>query len=245
MAPVHTPPKTIGRCHSAGPSAEAMIIVTGGVLSDTAAGLEQQFSREELEATVEAAHAMGRRVTAHAHAASGATRFLKAGDDSIEHGMLLDDEAIRLLRERGAYFVPTLLAGDFARREAERPDTYLTPNQTAKALEVAHKHLDVVRRAHAAGVKIAFGTDSGVSAHGDNAQEFTLLVRAGMTPLEAIQSATVGAADHLRLASETGRIAPGMAADVIGVIGDPLRDVTVLEDVRFVMKGGKTYMHLR
>jgi imidazolonepropionase-like amidohydrolase len=166
---------------------------------------------------------------------------LRAGGDSIEHGTLLDDEAIRLLRERGAYFVPTLLAGDFLLREAERHDTFLTPNQIAKTREVVPKHLDAVRRAHAAGVKIAFGTDSGVSAHGDNAQEFRLLVQAGMTPLEAIQSATVRAADHLRLASETGRIAPGMAADIIGVIGDPLRDVAVLEDVTFVMKGGRTY----
>ncbi len=214
------------------------ITATGGVLSNTAAGLAQQFSDGELAAIVEAGHRMGRRVTAHAHGGDGVNAFLRAGGDSIEHGTYLDDESIRLFRQNDAYLVPTLLAGDFVARVASSPGNFFTPAQTAKALEAGPKMLDMARRAHAGGVQIAFGTDSGVSAHGDNAQEFALLVRAGMTPLEAIQSATVVAAEHLQLSSEAGRIAPGMPADIVAVDGDPLADVTVLEDMDFVMRAG-------
>lgn len=217
------------------------ITATGGVLSNTAAGLGQQFSDGELAAIVGAAHRMGRRVTAHAHGVDGINAFLRAGGDSIEHGTYLDDESIRLFRREGTWLVPTLLAGDFVARIASGPDNFFTPAQTAKALEAGPRMLDMVRRAHAGGVRIAFGTDSGVSAHGDNAQEFALLVRAGMTPLEAVQSATVGGAAHLRISQEAGRLAPGMPADLIAVTGDPLTDVTVLERVRFVMKGGVVY----
>jgi len=217
------------------------ITATGGVLSNTAAGLGQQFSDEELAAIVGAGHRMGRQVTAHAHGADGINSFLRAGGDSIEHGTYLDAESIRLMRREGVWLVPTLLAGDFVARVASGPDNFLTPAQTAKALEAGPKMLDMARRAYDGGVRIAFGTDSGVSAHGDNAQEFALLVRAGMTPLEAVQSATVGAAAHLRISQEAGRLAPGMPADLIAVTGDPLTDVTVLERVRFVMKGGVVY----
>jgi imidazolonepropionase-like amidohydrolase len=214
------------------------ITATGGVLSNTAAGLAQQFSDAELAAIVEAGHRMGRRVTAHAHGGDGVNAFLRAGGDSIEHGTYLDDESIRLFRQNDAYLVPTLLAGDFVARIASSPGNFFTPAQTAKALEAGPKMLDMARRAHEGGVQIAFGTDSGVSAHGDNAQEFALLVRAGMTPLEAIQSATVVAAEHLQLSSEAGRIAPGMPADIVAVDGDPLADVTALEDMDFVMRAG-------
>ena len=214
------------------------ITATGGVLSNTAAGLAQQFSDAELAAIVEAGHRMGRRVTAHAHGGDGVNAFLRAGGDSIEHGTYLDEESIRLFRQSGAYLVPTLLAGDYVARIASSPGNFFTPAQTAKALEAGPRMLDMARRAHEGGVRIAFGTDSGVSAHGDNAQEFALLVRAGMTPLEAIQSATVVAAEHLGLPSEAGRIAPGMPADIIAVDGDPLADVTVLEDMDFVMRAG-------
>ena len=217
------------------------ITATGGVLSNTAAGLGQQFSDEELAAIVGAAHRMGRRVTAHAHGVEGINAFLRAGGDSIEHGTYLDDESIRLFRREGTWLVPTLMAGDFVGRIASGPDNFFTPAQTAKALEAGPRMLDMVRRAHAGGVRIAFGTDSGVSAHGDNAREFALLVRAGMTPLEAIQSATVNAASHLRISGEAGRIAAGMPADMIAVAGDPLTDVTELERVRFVMRGGVVY----
>lgn len=217
------------------------ITATGGVLSNTAAGLGQQFSDDELAAIIGAAHRMGRQVTAHAHGVDGINAFLRAGGDSIEHGTYLNDESIRLFRREGTYLVPTLLAGDFVTRIARGPDNFFTPAQTAKALQAGPQMLDMVRRAHAGGVRIAFGTDSGVSAHGDNAQEFALLVRAGMTPLQAIQAATVNAAAHLRISQDAGRIAPGMPADLIAVGGDPLTDVTELERVRFVMRGGAVY----
>ena len=217
------------------------ITATGGVLSNTAAGLNQQFTQDELASIVEVAHRMGRQVTAHAHGVDGINAFLQAGGDSIEHGTYLDDESMRLFKTNGAWLVPTLLAGDFVARVASSPDNFFTPAQTAKALEAGPKMLDMAARAHRGGVRIACGTDSGVSAHGDNAQEFALLVRAGLTPLEAIQSATVGAAEHLKISGEAGRIAPGMPADLIAVTGDPLTDVTELERVRFVMKSGQVF----
>lgn len=217
------------------------ITATGGVLSNTAAGLNQQFSDPELAAIVDSAHRMGRQVTAHAHGVDGINAFLRAGGDSIEHGTYLDDQSIRLFKSNGAWLIPTLLAGDFVARIASGPDNFFTPAQTAKALEAGPKMLDMARRAHEGGVKIAFGTDSGVSAHGDNAQEFALLVRAGLSPLEAIQAATVGAAEHLRISNEAGRIAPGMPADIVAVSGDPLTDVTELERMKFVMKSGVVY----
>jgi imidazolonepropionase-like amidohydrolase len=217
------------------------ITATGGVLSNTAAGLNQQFSDDELAAIVGSAHRMGRQVTAHAHGVDGINAFLRAGGDSIEHGTYLDDQSIRLFKSNGAWLIPTLLAGDFVARIASGPDNFFTPAQTAKALEAGPKMLDMARRAHEGGVKIAFGTDSGVSAHGDNAQEFALLVRAGLTPLEAIQAATVGAAEHLRIANEAGKIAVGMPADIVAVSGDPLTDVTELERMKFVMKSGVVY----
>jgi len=217
------------------------ITATGGVLSNTAAGLGQQFSDEELAAIVGAAHRMGRQVTAHAHGADGVNSFLRAGGDSIEHGTFLDAESIRLMRREGVWLVPTLLAGDYVARVASSPDNFFTPAQTAKALEAGPRMLDMARRAHEGGVRIAFGTDTGVSAHGDNAQEFALLVRAGLTPLEAVQAATVGAASHLRISDQAGRIAVGMPADIIAVSGDPLSDVTELERVRFVMRAGAVY----
>ena len=217
------------------------ITATGGVLSNTAAGLAQQFTDAELAAIVEVAHRMGRQVTAHAHGVDGINAFLRAGGDSIEHGTYLDEESIRLFRREGVYLVPTLLAGDFVARVASGPNNFLTPAQTAKALEAGPKMLDMARRAHEGGVRIAFGTDTGVSAHGDNAQEFALLVQAGMTPLEAIQAATVVAAGHLQISGQTGLIAPGRNADIVAVEGDPLTDVTTLEHMAFVMKGGVVY----
>ncbi len=217
------------------------ITATGGVLSQTAAGLAQQFTDEELKAIVQAAHAMGRKVTAHAHGVDGINSFLRAGGDSIEHGTYADADSAELFKQSGAYLIPTLLAGDFVAREAEKPNGFLTPVQAAKAREAGPKMLDMLRRMHAAGVKIAFGTDTGVSAHGDNAQEFALLVKAGMSPLETIRAATINAADHFSLTAEIGSIAAGKAADIIAVDGDPLTNVRELESVDFVMKGGKVY----
>lgn len=217
------------------------ITATGGVLSNTAAGLAQQFSDEELKAIVESAHRMGRRVTAHAHGADGIDSFLKAGGDSIEHGTYLDPEGVALMKKNGAYLVPTLMAGDFVYRVASGPNNFLTPAQSAKALEAGPKMLAMAKRAHDGGVKIAFGTDTGVSAHGDNAGEFGLLVKAGLSPLEAIQTATVNAADHLQISAIAGSLTPGHSADLIAVQGDPLKDVEVLKQVGFVMKAGTIY----
>jgi imidazolonepropionase-like amidohydrolase len=214
------------------------ITATGGVLSNTAAGLGQQFSQPELDAIVDAAHRMGRRVTAHAHGGDGIVSFMKAGGDSIEHGTYLDNEGIALMKKNGAYLVPTLMAGDFVVKIVQGPNNFFTPAQSAKALQAGPLMLDMTRRAHQAGVKIAFGTDTGVSKHGDNAYEFVLLVRAGLTPLQTIQAATVNAADHLQISASTGTLKPGYTADVIAVKGDPLADVSVLQKVSFVMKDG-------
>ncbi|MEO8113731.1 MAG: amidohydrolase family protein, partial [Phenylobacterium sp.] len=201
----------------------------------------QQFSDEELAAIVESAHRMGRRVTAHAHGVDGINAFLKAGGDSIEHGTYLDAESIALFKKNGAYLVPTLMAGDFVARIAAGPNNFHTPAQSAKALQAGPMMLDMARRAHEGGVKIAFGTDTGVSAHGDNAYEFVLLVRAGLTPMEAIQAATVSAADHLQISKDAGALTPGHFADIVAVTGDPLADVAILQKVGFVMKQGVVY----
>ncbi|OIQ63619.1 imidazolonepropionase [mine drainage metagenome] len=184
---------------------------------------------------------MGRRVTAHAHGTDGINAFLKAGGDSIEHGTYLDKDSIALFKKNNAYLIPTLMAGDYVARIASSPGNFFTPAQTAKALEVGPKMLDMARRAHDAGVKIAFGTDTGVSAHGDNAYEFVLLVKAGLTPLEAVQAATVNAADHLQISAQAGALTAGHNADLIAVAGDPLADVSTLQKVGCVMKGGTIY----
>ncbi|MGE0046144.1 MAG: amidohydrolase family protein [Hyphomonadaceae bacterium] len=213
------------------------ITATGGVLSNTAAGVEQQFSDEELRAIVDAAHAMGRRVTAHAHGAGGINAALRAGVDSIEHGSYLDRESIRLLRQGNRYLVPTVLAGVYVGELAERGGV-LTPAQADKARRVSVQLRQMIREARAARVRIAFGTDTGVSPHGQNWREFDLLIEAGYTPIEAIRMATINAADHLQLGEVTGRIASGYAADIIAVDGDPTADITRLHTVPFVMARG-------
>lgn len=213
------------------------ITATGGVLSNTAAGVGQQFSDAELEAIVDAAHAMGRRVTAHAHGVNGINAALRAGVDSIEHGSYIDRESVRLLRQGNRYHVPTLLAGWWVGQLAEQGGT-LTPAQTAKARQVSRDMANMGRFARQNRVRMAFGTDSGVSPHGMNAREFQLLVEAGFTPLQTIQFATVNAADHLQLNGVAGRIGAGYSADIIAVDGNPLEDVSVLMNVSFVMARG-------
>lgn len=217
------------------------IVATGAVLSDAAQGLGQQFTDDEMKAIVETAHMLGRQVTAHAHDAVGINAALRAGVDGIEHGTFLDAESIRLFKAHGAYYQPTLMAGDTVTGWARDPHTFLSPAARDKALIVGPQMIDAARRAHAAGVKMSFGTDSSVSPHGRNAHEFSLLVKAGFTPLEAIQTATTRGADHLRLTSQIGTLAPGKQADMVAVRGDPLADVSVLEHVTFVMKGGEVY----
>ncbi|MBA4802666.1 MULTISPECIES: metal-dependent hydrolase family protein [Euryhalocaulis] len=216
------------------------ITSTGGVLSNTAAGVNQQFFDDELDAIVDTANSMGRYVTAHAHGKDGIDAALEAGVASIEHGTYLDDESIRLFRENNAYLVPTVLAGATVAEYAEQVD-WMTPPQVAKSKQVGPQMLDMLRRAHEGGVKIAFGTDTGVSKHGDNARELGLMVQAGMTPQETLVAATLNAADHLEMADEIGSLEPGKYADLIAVDGDPLSDVTILENVAFVMKGGEVY----
>jgi imidazolonepropionase-like amidohydrolase len=213
------------------------ITATGGVLSNTAAGVGQQLSDPELAAIVDAAHAMGRRVTAHAHGTDGVNAALRAGVDSIEHGTYLDADSIRMLRQGNRYVVPTMMAGWWVGQLAEQGGV-LSPAQAAKARTVGPALVAMVRRARAAGVRIAFGTDTGVSPHGMNAREFQLLVEAGYTPLQTIQFATVAAADHLQLGDVAGRIQAGYSADIITVDGDPLTDVSVLMNVRYVMARG-------
>jgi len=215
------------------------ITATGGVLSNTAAGLEQQFTDEELAAIVDAAHKMGRKVTAHAHGKSGVDAALRAGIDSIEHGTYLDAESIALFKQSGAILVPTVLAGATVTGWTNEP--WLPAPSRAKAAQVGPLMLEMLRRAHEGGVAVAFGTDTGVSRHGDNAREFALMVEAGFTPEEAIRSATVVASEHLEMAKDIGTLEPGKYADLIAVTKDPLKDIRVLEAVEFVMKGGEVY----
>ncbi len=210
---------------------------TGGVMSNTAAGLGQQMSHAELVAIVETAHRLGRKVAAHAHGTDGVNAALRAGVDSIEHGTYLDDESIRLFKAKGSYLVPTLLAGDTVARQAETAEWMPAPVR-AKARTVGPLMVAATRRAHRGGVRIAFGTDSAVSAHGENAREFALLVKAGLTPLDAVRSATVWAAAHIGLEQEVGKLTTGMTADIVAVKGDPLADVASLETISFVMARG-------
>jgi imidazolonepropionase-like amidohydrolase len=210
---------------------------TGGVLSNVAGGLGQQMTSEEMRAVIETAHGFGRKVAAHSHAKEGTAAAVAAGVDTIEHGTFLDEAVIRAMIKRGTWLVPTMLAPVAALQQARAgllpPATIPKAEQAAAAARTSHA------LAIRMGVKIAFGTDTGVSKHGLNAQEFALLVAAGLTPGAAVKTATVNAAEALGRSNEYGRIAPGMAADLIAVHGDPLADVTALEHVDFVMKRGK------
>ncbi len=217
------------------------LTATAGVLSNTSAGLEQQFFEDELTAIMDSAHSMGRKVTAHAHGVNGINAALRAGVDAIEHGTYLDNETIRLFKRYGAFLVPTVLAGVTVAEWAEDPNSHLLPPQRAKAAEIGPKMLDMARRAHQGGVKIAFGTDSGVSKHGENAREFALLVDAGMTPMESIRSATVMGAENLGKSDMLGTIEVGKVGDIVAVDGDPLTDISEMMDIDFVMKEGIAY----
>ena len=218
------------------------LTATGGVLSATAAGTDRQFFDDELKAIVETAHMLGRKVAAHAHGVHGVNAALRAGVDSIEHGTYLDDESIRLFLETGAFLVPTLHAGDTVARLAQE-DGYLPPAVREKAMEVGPRMEGMFTKAHRAGVRIAFGTDCGVGPHGDNAREFQLMVAAGMSPSDAIVSATINAAELLGLSNDIGTIEPGKRADIIAVSGDPIEDVARLMRVSFVMRDGVVHTH--
>jgi imidazolonepropionase-like amidohydrolase len=213
------------------------LAATGGVLSNLRAGVDQQFTDDELTAIVETAHRLGRRVSAHAHGLAGINAALAAGVDSIEHGSFLDDESIRLFLEHGAFHTPTLVAGATVLGLAQ-DGIVLTPAQREKALVVGEAIVAALARSYKAGVKISFGTDMGVGPHGQNAREFALMTAAGMSNADAIKAATVTAAQLLDISDVAGRLAVGLSADVIAVDGDPLEDITELERVRFVMAQG-------
>ncbi|HET7203709.1 MAG TPA: amidohydrolase family protein [Steroidobacteraceae bacterium] len=216
------------------------IATTGGVNSQVGAGLGQQMFDDEARTIVETAKLYGKKVAVHAHGADGIQVALAAGVDSIEHGTMLDDAGIAAMLEHGTYYVPTLsTVNGYVERLATNPEAY-SPEVRAKVewrIKVTGKSLE---RAAPRGVKIAFGTDAGVSKHGRNADEFELMVRHGMGPAAAIQAATVNAAGLLGLA-DVGSLEPGKRADLIAVDGDPLVDVTVLKRVPFVMKDGREF----
>lgn len=209
---------------------------TGGVLSNVAGGLGRQMTPEEMKAIVDTAHSFGRRVAVHAHAAEGIRSAVEAGADTIDHGTFLDDETIRLMKARGTWLVPTRMAPTAALANARAGK--MPPAILPKAEAAAAAALDSHKRAIRAGVKIAFGTDTGVSLHGENGKEFALLVEAGLTPAQAIAAATVNAADALDRKDQIGAIEPGKWADIVAVDGDPLADVRQLEKVGFVMRHG-------
>jgi imidazolonepropionase-like amidohydrolase len=215
------------------------ITATGGVLSNTKAGLGQQFTDAELERIIATAHSLGRKVAAHAHGKEGVDAALRAGVDSIEHGTYSDAESFKLYKSKNAALSPTTLAG--ATVVAQADSGWLTPAQRAKALQAGPQMLDMLRRARLAGVRIIYGTDTGVSKHGENAKEFPLWISAGFSPAEALRAATLGAAQHYGLEGEIGSLTVGKAADVIAVEGDPLQDITALQRVAYVMARGAVH----
>ena len=213
-------------------------VATGGVLSQTATGTGQQFTDEEQVALVQAAHAMGRKVAAHAHGKIGLEAALRAGVDSIEHGSYLDAQTADLFVATGAYLVPTLIAGYTVERIAtERPD-FFVPEVRQKALEVGPVMRNALRLAYEKGVKIAFGTDAGVNDHGTNAYEMVLMNEAGMPERAILISATINAADLMDLTDITGTIEAGKDADIVATAGNPLQDISALMQPTFVMARG-------
>ena len=216
------------------------ITATGGVLSVAKNGENPQFKEEEIRAIVETAKDYDMHVAAHAHGAEGMKRAIRAGVRSIEHGTLMDDETIKLMKENGTYYVPTISAGEFVAEKA-KIDGYYPEIIRPKASKIGPQIKSTFERAHMAGVKIAFGTDSGVSYHGDNAREFFYMTEGGMRPIDAIRSATIVAAELLGIEATLGTLEIGKIADIIAVKGNPLENITTLENVEFVMKNGKIY----
>jgi imidazolonepropionase-like amidohydrolase len=212
------------------------VMATAGVLSEEASVGAPQYSQEEMDAVVSEATMWGKKVAAHAHGAEGIKRAARAGVTSIEHGGLIDDEGIRLLKAKGIYLVPDIYTDEYILAEADHLG--LPPKMIAKEKELRVHQLANWKRAIAAGVKLAFGTDAGVYPHGQNARQFHSLLELGLTPAQVIRMATVNAADLLGWSDRVGTLTPGRYADLIAVDGDPLTDVTELERVRFVMKGG-------
>jgi imidazolonepropionase-like amidohydrolase len=219
------------------------ILATAGVLSEEESVGAPQFSQEEMNAIVEEAKMWGKRVAAHAHGAEGIKRAVRAGVTSIEHGSLIDDEGVKLMKEHGTYLVADIYNDDYILAEFAKlgyPEKIIEKERI-----VGRTQRENFQKAAKAGVKIAYGTDAGVYPHGWNAKQFAHMVKWGLTPIQAIQAATINAADLLGWNDKVGAIAPGAFADIIAVDGDPLRDVTELEQVKFVMKGGVVYKPAR
>jgi imidazolonepropionase-like amidohydrolase len=209
---------------------------SGGVFSKGDLPGTTQYSLEEMKALVEEAHRQGRKVAAHAHGADAILQAARAGVDSVEHGSLIDDEGIRAMKEHGTFLVADIYNDDFILGQGK--EYGFTDEMIEKERTIGQQQREGFERAARAGVRIAYGTDAGVYPHGGNAKQFAYMIKYGLTPMEAIQAATVNAAELLGWPDRIGSLEPGRFADLIAVEGDPLADVTVLERVRFVMKGG-------
>ena len=216
------------------------ITATGGVLSVAKSGENPQFTNNELEALISIAKDYGLWVAAHAHGKEGMLRAVNAGVTSIEHGTFMDEEVMDAMKKNGTYYVPTILAGEWV-AEKSKIDNFFPELVRPKAAKIGPQILDTFTKAHKYGVKIAFGTDSGVSAHGDNWQEFALMVKGGMSPIETIQSATLETAKLFKLENEIGKIKTGFSADIIALRDNPLENIESLKDISFVMKEGTRY----
>lgn len=216
------------------------LTATGGVLSLATSGQNPQFTPEELEAVVATAKDYNMTVAVHAHGTEGIKRAILAGVDSIEHGTYMTDETIALMKQKGTYWVPTNLAGEWVAKKSQEAG-YFPEIVRPKAAAIGPAIRETFAKAHAAGVKIAFGTDSGVSPHGENAREFELMVAGGMPPMKALQSATLEAARLLRIDDRLGTLEAQKIADVVAVRGNPLDNIGAMQDVVFVMKEGVVY----
>ena len=210
------------------------------MLSNAKNSQNPQLTEKEIKQIVNIANDYGFKVAAHAHGAEGIKRAVRSGVHSIEHGTLMDAEGMKLMRERGTYYVPTIIAGLWVAEKAKEPD-FFPDLVRPKAAEIGPKIKGTFGRAYQAGVKIAFGTDTGVSKHGKNADEFKHMVEAGMPPMKAIQSATLEASILQGEQDNLGTLAKGKIADIIAVSGNPLEDISILEEVDFVMKEGIIY----
>jgi len=216
------------------------ITATGGVLSIAKSGLNPQFTEEEIRAIVATARDYGFKVAAHAHGAEGMKRAVRAGVDTIEHGTFMDDETMALMKQKGTFYVPTISAGRWVFDRSQEPG-FFPEIVRPKAAQVGPQIQSTFAKAWRAGVPILFGTDTGVSAHGDNAREFRYMVEAGMPPMAALKSATSATARFLEIDDRLGSVQVGKLADLVGVPGDPLADITVMERVSLVIKDGVVY----
>jgi imidazolonepropionase-like amidohydrolase len=213
---------------------------TGGVLSLAKSGQAPLYTDAELAAVVATAKDYGMKVAAHAHGTEGMLRAVRAGVHSIEHGTFMTDEVIAAMKEKGTWYVSTISAGRFVGEKA-KIDGYFPAVVRAKAATIGPVMQATFARAYQGGVKIAFGTDQGVAPHGDNGREFIYMVESGMPPMKAIQSATLSAAQLLEIEKDLGTVEAGKFADLVAVAGDPLADIKLMTDIRFVMKAGKVY----